>query len=214
MCIRYQINTENLLRWSAATNEWVPYEEYFERLGTFPAMMAPVITLTPNGRNLCDMMWGLTPTWTTDLEFGKKYAYNARSETIAEKPAFREAFRSRRCIVPVSSYWEQHNGRWYRVLPSQDEFFALAGIYEPPEILAQSTFSIVTTIPNQLVSGFNDRMPVVLHKRNIERWLSYDAQVYDLQSLMAPCPTSWMTIEDMGTNKRGKQPKTLPFSFD
>jgi putative SOS response-associated peptidase YedK len=139
--------------------------------------------------------WGLQPAWAKDANFGRKNAYNARAETIAEKPTFRNAFRHRRCLIPAAAFYERSEGHWFRMSPRQNESFSIAGLWEPGD---EATFTMVTTEPNRAIADVQDRMPVLLGPAEIEAWLSPETSLGELRALMVPCPPTWVAVEDVG----------------
>ena len=127
--------------------------------------------------------WGLVPHWATDPAIGNKLA-NARGESLGERPAFRDAFRQWRCLVPASGFyeWQTRAGRkypWY-LRPLDGELFGLAGITAYWKGLR--TVSLITTEPNELMAPIHDRMPVIIAPDDYAAWLDPAAQ--DAQSLM------------------------------
>lgn len=155
-----------------------------------------IISVTANqegNRGLLKMRWGLIPSWAKDASIGNKLT-NARGETVAEKPSFRSAFRSRRCIIPASGFyeWETENGikqPWYISLKSGDPM-AFAGLWETwrtPEGESLESCCIITTSPNSLMEQIHDRMPVILPSEQWDSWLSpQDRQAEKLQQLICP----------------------------
>ncbi|MFB6262035.1 MAG: SOS response-associated peptidase [Bradymonadaceae bacterium] len=129
-------------------------------------------------RELSELRWGLVPFWADDPSIGNKMI-NARAETAPDKPAFRDAFRKRRCIVPASGFYEwaeTDDGKQpYWVHPSEDELWGFAGLWErwsdeqTGEIL--ETFAILTGEPNDAVAQLHDRMPVILQRESYDVWL-------------------------------------------
>lgn len=120
--------------------------------------------------------WGLIPGCAKDPAIGNKLA-NARGETVAEKPSFRAAFRSWRCLVPMSGFyeWKAVGGRKqpYYIHPNGADLFGLAGITElwnGPEGPVR-TVSLITTEPNELIREIHDRMPVILPREDYGAWL-------------------------------------------
>ena len=127
--------------------------------------------------------WGLIPHWAKDPAIGNKLA-NARGESLVERPAFRDAFRQWRCLVPASGFyeWQRHGGRklpWY-ARPRDAELFALAGITALWQGLR--TVSLITTEPNELMRPIHDRMPVIVAPEQYDAWL--DPAARDTQKLM------------------------------
>jgi putative SOS response-associated peptidase YedK len=138
--------------------------------------------------------WGLIPHWAKDPAIGNKLA-NARGESLAERPAFRDAFRQWRCLVPASGFyeWQTNAGRklpWY-VRPRDAELFALAGLTALWKGLR--TVSLITTEPNELMRPIHDRMPVIIAPEHYGAWLdpaSRDAG--ELMRFVQPYPAERM----------------------
>jgi putative SOS response-associated peptidase YedK len=125
---------------------------------------------------VADLRWGLIPSWAKDPKIGVQ-CINARVETISEKPAFRESFQERRCLVPADGFWEWETiGKkkipWKFARPDSEEF-CMAGLWDRWIVLGETveTFTIITTSPNGLVSPVHDRMPVILTPEAAEGWL-------------------------------------------
>ncbi|RYG35611.1 SOS response-associated peptidase [bacterium] len=201
MCIRY-VAGGNLQGLQATVRGPSPDQEEL-----FPGEAAEILRISEDGsRELVTAKWGLTPHWAKDANWGKRSAYNARSESIREKPTFREAFKKRRCIVPAVALYEQQEGRWIRFAPKDMEFFAVAGLWEPANDLSGAdTYTMVTTDSNSIVLPANDRMPVILHPDEMDLWISHDAPVDGLMSLLVACPSEWMVAEDDGPTGRKKK---------
>jgi putative SOS response-associated peptidase YedK len=128
-------------------------------------------------RHLSNFKWGLVPGWAKDPNIGYKML-NARSETIADKPAYREAFKSRRCLVPADGFYEwKTEGKAkqpFHFGMKDDGIFAFAGIWErwkDPKGSMLETCSILTTSPNALMEGIHDRMPVIVRPDDYDLWL-------------------------------------------
>ncbi len=191
-------------------------EAIARRFGTPPAQgggplprynIAPtqqVITITDDGtRRLETMRWGLIPHWAKDPKIGSRLI-NARAETLAERPAFREALRHRRCLIPADGYYEwttAPGGRGrqpVRILLQTGEPFAFAGLWDewqPPEGGSPvRTCTIITTAPNELVAKLHDRMPAILTPEAEAVWLDPTmTEPERLLSLLAPYPADRMT---------------------
>jgi len=141
----------------------------------------PVITIRQDAREpvrtLSTMRWGLIPSWAKDIGIAYK-TINARSETIATTPSFREPFKSQRCLVPADGFYEwQRNGRTkqpYCFEVNGGEVFAFAGLWDRwrnPQGDVVESCTIMTTTPNSLVSDIHDRMPVILNPDDYDLWL-------------------------------------------
>ena len=130
-----------------------------------------------SGRQRVGLRWGLLPPWADDPSLASRLI-NARSETAAEKPAFRDALRRRRCLVPADGFYEwsgppRDRRPW--LLRRRDQApFALAGLWvrwAPPGQPPRETFTLLTTTPNDVVARLHDRMPVVLPREAFDAWL-------------------------------------------
>jgi putative SOS response-associated peptidase YedK len=163
-----------------------------------------VITVTDDGaRRIEQMRWGLIPRWAKDAKIGSSLI-NARAETLAEKPSFRNALRRNRCLIPADGFYEWTAGsggrrkRPLRVTLRSGEPFAFAGLWDewtPPDGQPPlRTCTIVTTTPNELMAQYHHRMPVILTPETEAIWL--DPEVADLDRLLAllvPYPAKEMT---------------------
>lgn len=149
------------------------------------------------------MRWGLVPGWAKDPAIGAKLN-NARAETVDTKPAFRSAFRSRRCLIPANGFYEWQapavpRGRkqpWY-VSPAgagDDGMFAFAGLMERwgPREQALYTTCIVTTEANALMAPIHDRMPVILARDDWPAWLDAAVPTAEIRPLLRPPPIQGM----------------------
>jgi putative SOS response-associated peptidase YedK len=154
-------------------------DELGARYNVAPTDDAFVVVQREDRRAITAYRWGLVPHWSTDLKGGSRM-FNARAETITSSPAFREAFRRRRCIVPVDSFYEwKREGtvrQPYRVVREDGLPLALAGLWagwhDPSIDEVRRTFTIVTTTPNDALAELHDRMPVVLGEGSWDRWLT------------------------------------------
>lgn len=153
----------------------------------------------PTGKEVREavlLRWGLIPHWAKDPSIGNRMI-NARAETVAEKPAFRSAFRSRRCLVPSSGFYEWNKGgerkQPYFIRPRGRSSFAFAGLWEQwrgPEGSLVESCTLITTEANELIFKLHDRMPVILSPSEYALWL--DPSISDerrLIPLLQPYPT-------------------------
>ena len=139
-------------------------------------------------RHLHLMRWGLIPSWAKDPTIGNKLS-NARGETVAEKPSFRSAFKSRRCLIPASGFYEwkteaSKKNPWYISLRDGNPM-AFAGIWEtwrPQGGETVETCCIITTGANELMEPIHDRMPVILDVDRWDTWLS--SQIHQPELLL------------------------------
>jgi len=142
--------------------------------------------------------WGLIPSWAKDAAIGAK-TFNARAESIAEKPSFRTAFKKHRCLIPVDGFFE-----WAAVGKGKVPFFisnadpaemlVFAGLYETwlgPDGVVESC-TIITTEANPFMAELHTRMPVILPSNEWDAWLAPETSSLDLQSILKPCPDEWL----------------------
>jgi putative SOS response-associated peptidase YedK len=159
------------------------------------------------GHQLVWLKWGLVPSWAKDPRTGNSLI-NARAESVAEKPAFRAAFRRRRCLVLADGFYEwQRTGpkkQPYFIRLADDRPFAFAGLWEFWEGLDHSsleTCTLITTGPNELMAPIHNRMPVILSPDNYDRWLDPAVQQPEqLQPLLRPYPNDAMLAYPVGTH--------------
>lgn len=145
-----------------------------------------------NGNELVIARWGLIPHWAKD----KKIAYstiNARSETAADKPAFRDAFKKRRCLVIADGFFEwKREGKEktpYLIRLKDAGPFAFAGLWStwrPADGEEVTSYTIMTTEPNEFMAKIHNRMPVILSGDDHNRWLDLDANP---SAVLKPCPS-------------------------
>jgi putative SOS response-associated peptidase YedK len=139
------------------------------------APTAQVLVIREGGGAL--LRWGLVPRWAKDPSIGARMN-NARAETVAEKPSFREAYRRRRCLIPASGFyeWKLEDGRKqpYYIHPADGQLFAFAGLWEqwaaPDRTL--ETCAIITTESNAKMLAVHERMPVIVSPGEYSRWLT------------------------------------------
>lgn len=196
MCGRYTLIEVNGLQRRFALEEALP--DTPARYNIAPTQTLPVVVRhSPN--HLEWMRWGLVPFWAKEPGIGSRMI-NARAETVAEKPAFRRAFRSRRCLVPASGFYEwkraAHGKTPYYIHLPDAPLFAFAGLYETwrdPQGAEMQTYTIITTAANDLMAPLHDRMPVILHAEDEDRWLDPDAtEPEQLLPLLRPYPANAM----------------------
>ena len=168
---------------------------YKARYNCAPGQELAVISSTDLGE-ISLFHWGLIPSWARERSIGYKMI-NAKSETILEKPSYKNAFRSRRCLVPADSFFEWQKDAEknpYRILMKDERLFAMAGIWDrwtssDGEIV--HSFSILTTSPNELMNGIHDRMPVILNEADEKPWLS-PLSDSELLGMLKPYPAAKM----------------------
>ena len=155
--------------------------------------------------SLDPLRWGLIPSWCKDPTGGRK-PINAKCETVHQLPTFRDAYRNRRCIVPVDGFFEwkaikgQRAKQPYAIAMKDGAPFGIAGIWENWKEPASGewirTFAVITTDANELVADIHDRMPVILAPEAYTRWLGDEP---DPRDLMRPFPAERMRMWPIST---------------
>lgn len=151
------------------------------RYNISPTQQVPIVrhaAAGPGERELALVQWGLVPHWAKDKAIGNSLI-NARAETAAEKPSFRDAMKRRRCLIPADGFYE-----WKKLGKGKQPFllrlkggetFAFAGLWSqwknPESASTLETCAILTTTPNELTATVHDRMPVILPEATWKRWL-------------------------------------------
>ena len=203
MCGRYSLTTpvEALRRLFGFEG---PAPNLQPRWNIAPTQSAPVIRLGGGGEREIKMLsWGLVPYWAEDAKL-QSHMINARGETVAEKPAFKQAFRQRRCLVPADGFYE-----WQTLGPKTKQPllfktadgapFAFAGLWErwvPPQGEVLETFTIVNTAANEMMAQFHDRVPIVLSPADYAAWLD---PAVDARALIKAPPSDWLTFRRVST---------------
>ena len=193
MCGRYAITTapeaiRRLFQIPGPTSNFPPH------CNAAPGQELPVIRLHPESgeRVIGTLRWGLIPYWSKDPKIGWR-CINASGERVKTTPAFREAYKSRRCLVPADAFYEwQANGKSkqpYAIAMRDRQPFAFAGLWEnwkePKTQEWIRTFTILTTPPNELVASLHDRIPLILTPHDRHQWLDTSC---DPAPLVRPYP--------------------------
>jgi putative SOS response-associated peptidase YedK len=164
------------------------------RYNIAPSQDVPAVVAVEDERRLVTLSWGLLPSWAKDARM-RYSTINARAETVDVKPAFRSAFRHRRCMIPASGFFEwqpvgDHKQPWYVHPPCDDDLYAFAGLWETWDRGAESIHSctIIVCEANAAMRRIHDRMPVILAPADMGQWLDPIARAADLKALLRPCP--------------------------
>ncbi|MGH8581343.1 MAG: SOS response-associated peptidase [Gammaproteobacteria bacterium] len=191
MCGRYALHASAEELQARLSLSGVP--DFAPRYNLTPSQQVPAILVRDGVRELVPIRWGLVPHWARDPRIG--WMVNARSETVADKPVFRNAFRRRRCLIPASGYyeWRVQIGakRPYYIHLADTPVFAFAGLWENwqrdgPGI---DSCTIITTEANDILRPIHERMPVILAPGQYRQWLDpteQDAGV--LLEMLRPYP--------------------------
>lgn len=214
MCGRYRLSSteEEVAEFFAAE----PTEELQPRYNIAPSQAVPVVRQVGSGRAISIVRWGLVPFWAKDPSIGSRLI-NGRSETVMEKPAFRDCFAERRCLVPASGFYE-----WGKTGKRKQAFhfgmkdgslFAFAGLWDrwtSPEGTILESCTILTTTPNELLQEAHDRMPVILHRNHYASWLTAPpAERRRLTEMLVPFEAELMTryaVSSMVNSPRNDTP--------
>jgi putative SOS response-associated peptidase YedK len=188
------------------------------RFNIAPTQSVATVRATPAGRALLYLRWGLIPSWSADPKIAYKLL-NARSETVAEKPSFRSAFKQRRCLIPASGYyeWQKIGSRKqpHFIRPRDGGLFSFAGLWESwndPEGEVVESCTILTTAANEAMRPIHDRMPVILDAGGDALWLDPTASADSLRALFVPFPAGRMeafAVSPWVSNARNQGPKCL-----
>lgn len=175
-------------------------------------------SLAGGRRELVTLRWGLIPFWAKDAKTGYS-TINARAETVATKPAFRQPFRKRRCLIAADGFyeWQRTDGRKqpYYIHLRESEPFAFAGLWEHWEREGETIESctIIVTHANTLVAAIHDRMPVILSPEDYDTWLDPELESTGaLAPLLRPYPADRMVASPVGVavnNPRNDGPELL-----
>lgn len=171
-----------------------PPPNFEPRYNAAPTQRLPIVRRGDDGAGVLELRhWGLIPAWARDRKIAAQ-TINARAETVAEKPSFRVAFKSRRCLVAADGWYE-----WVGPPKAKQPYmftidggapFAFAGLFEswtdPASKEKVETFNIVTTEPNAVANVVHDRMPVVLPAARYDAWLDAATPPAELLAMLAP----------------------------
>ena len=170
------------------------------RYNIAPTQPVGALRTTPAGRDWGELRWGLVPNWAKDPAIGSRMI-NARAETLAVKPAFRDAFEQRRCAIPADGFyeWQKLDGggkQPYHLSRASGEPFAFAGLWDRWRDRASGVViescTVITTTPNELLAPIHDRMPVMLDCEGTIEWLREESVAAALEVLLQPFPAELM----------------------
>lgn len=228
MCARYTLKSSATVLQEVFELEDVP--ELQPRYNIAPTQFVPAIVNAEGHRELRYYQWGLVPSWAKDPSISKNLI-NAKGETLAEKPAFRAAFKRRRCLIPADGFYE-----WITVEPTAEPTlfgdpaplpkagkpikqpyyfslpdgrpFGIAGIHEYWEGQDASPIescTLVTTDPNELLSHYHNRMPAIVRPEDYEIWLDPEAPPNVLIGILQPLPDG--LLEARAVTRRLNNPR-------
>lgn len=177
------------------------------RYNIAPTQPVTAVRLHPhtNHHEMTFFTWGLIPSWAKDPKFGSRLI-NARSETVAEKPSFRSAYKRRRCLIPVSGFYEWHQldsgqKQPMYIHPTDTPLFVFAGLWEWWQSADGSEIescTILTTRPNSFMATIHNRMPVILRENQFTDWLNPHSNVHP-NHFFTPYPEEKMATYPVST---------------
>ena len=195
MCGRYTlVQAEQVAERFQAAEAQLPL---LPRYNVAPSQLMPVVVRNSPNR-LVEMQWGLVPAWSKEPRTSFS-TINARAETLATSAVFRGPFKSRRCLVPASGFYE-----WQKLEKGKQPFcirlrggdlFAFAGLYDiwrDREGNELYSYTIITTAPNELVAPIHNRMPAILRREDEDAWLSKDTDAARLMGMLEAYPADAM----------------------
>jgi putative SOS response-associated peptidase YedK len=221
MCGRFTLRTRlNRVLQEMGIDEAPDWEPRFNIAPTQPV---PVVRAAADaGRRTCDLLrWGLVPSWAEHPKAIRGGGWiNARGETVATQPAFRSAFRKRRCLLLADGYYEwkatgAKTKQPFFIHRPDNGVFAYAGLWEAwrgEDGAPLETCALITTAANELTRSIHDRMPVILDEADWDQWLAAEADPARLQSLLQPLPSDRLVAEPVSTlvnNPRNDRPECV-----
>ena len=209
MCGRLTITTKDKAKLTAVFPNLVIPDWPGPRYNVAPSQdVAAILNERPNA--LAWVRWGLIPRWAKDAAIGNKLI-NARAETLAEKPSFRDAFAKRRCLILADGFYEwaavpgQKTKQPYFIRLRSGGPFAFAGLWErwrAPDENELTTCTIITTTPNEMLAKIHDRMPVILTGDACDRWLAPGPPPRDLLATYSADSMEMQPVSTMVNNAR------------
>ena len=175
--------------------------ELTPRYNISPTQQVSAIRMDTGGRRLEMLKWGLVPFWAKDASIGPRLI-NARCETLGQKPAYRAAFKSRRCLIPTNGFYEwmkeKEKKQPYLIRLADESLFAFAGLWEHwkgPDGSTIESCTVITTEANDLLRPIHDRMPVIISRKDYDSWLNPEMLCQEtFQSLILPYPSHEMVF--------------------
>ncbi len=221
MCGRFTLTTPNELKKRFATANALP-KEVKPNYNVAPTQHMPVIICKDGKNHIQVMHWGLIPVWAADKPRFAFSTFNARAESLLEKPMWKKLFATKRCLVPATGFYEwkkQADGKQPFYIGVKDrEIFAMAGLYDEwahkdtGEIFA--SFTIITTTPNVSMKAIHDRMPVILDLKEENIWLDETEAPESLQLMLDPYTDKkiemHMVTRDVGSVKNNNPELIYP----
>jgi len=206
MCGRYSLFSDIRIIEERFGEVTFDEDEYAPSYNIAPSQQILTVINDGSKNRLGYLKWGLLPPWAKDPKVGFKMI-NARSETVHEKPSFRESFKKKRCLIVADSFFEwkrtDHDKVPMLIKLKSGEPFAMAGLWETWKSSTGEpihTCTILTTEPNELMSSIHDRMPVILKTEDEQTWLDSSIQdINQLQRLLLPFENNLLEAFEVST---------------
>lgn len=187
----------------------IDLDAIFPKANVAPTDLVAGIRMEAGQRVASPYLWGFLPPNAHDKAFISKYrTFNAASETLLDRKLWPGAFRTRRCLVVVSAWfeWPKIPGRKVppcTIQPAQDEILVFAGLWgpwkDPKTGQGMDTATVITTVPNATIADLpHHRMPVILGEEAWGTWLDPETPLPQLQELLRPCPDEWLEVRPGG----------------
>ena len=200
MCGRYELN-ETPARLGARYRIEPGDLEFARNADVRPTTTNPVILLHDGKRIASMRKWGIVPFWAKDPKAASA-PFNARSEEAYARPMFRESFKSKRCLVPASGFFEwqivpgQKTKQKIRIARADGDLVTLGGLYDYWHRGDQAieSYTILTTSPNTIMEPIHSRMPVILGQGDEDEWMDPATGVDTVRGMCMPCPSDWLTL--------------------
>ena len=227
MCGRYGRRTDkqHIAEWMHTHNTSVFDDSYLEpSYNIAPQSFQPVVRLDAEmgGRELTLMRWGLVPFWSKDGTAAFN-TINAKAETVATSPAYREPWKRRRCLVPADWFYEwqkldEKSKQPYAIAMKDDSIFAFAGLWDTWKDKASGqellSYTILTTDGNELIEPIHNRMPVIVAPKDYGRWMAPADQAHLPVDLLKPYPAeevkAWKVGKAVGNTRNNDASLILP----
>src|SRR5216684_5286229 len=222
MCGRFIIYSpaDSITKWFATRNA-TPNARPSYNVAPTQDILAVRFNSETKQRTLDPLRWGLVPYWAKDVKIGATMI-NAKAETVLEKPAFREAFKSRRCLIPADGFYEwakldAKTKQPYAIVMKDRSLFGFAGLWERWKDKASGevvrSFTIITTTSNEVCAPIHDRMPVIVDPANYGKWLGEEpTDPMRLLMILKPSPAEQMERYGVGAavgNVKNDEPGPL-----
>jgi putative SOS response-associated peptidase YedK len=211
MCGRYALTSPPAVIAERFGLAWAP--EMHPHYNIAPSQMVPVVRNAELGRELAFLKWGLIPSWAKDTSIGMRLI-NARGETLGDKPAFRNAYRRRHCLVPADAFYEWKSiaghKQPYCIRLREEGPFGMAGLWEhwkAPDGQIVESCTIITIDANALIAELHDRMPLILAPDDYEAWLT--AETKELPPAVPPQDMEAYPVSALVSNARNDVPACL-----